>query len=114
MTKEEVSVARSAEMSVYPQMFDTPSSIVGALSQLAVYHLPNDYYQTYLAHLQATQPQDAAQALAKVVALPQLHMLIVGDRQAIEPKLKDAGFDKIEYLDSDGHEVAAENGQATK
>ena len=45
LTAEEVSVARSAEISVFPQSFETPASIAGSLAQLAIYELPDDYYQ---------------------------------------------------------------------
>jgi hypothetical protein len=34
-------------------------------------------------------------------------MLVVGDRQVVEPKLKEAGFERIRYVDSDGQPVRA-------
>ncbi len=102
LTADEVEVARSAEMSVFPQMFETPASIAGALAQLAMYSLPTDYYVKYLGQLESTKPEDASTALAHVADLRQIQMLVVGDRQAIEPLLTKAGFKNLKYLDSDG------------
>ncbi len=107
LTADEVNTARSAEISVYPQMFETPSTIASALAQLAIYNLPSDYYQEYLGQLRAASPRDAARSFAQVADVQQIRMLVVGDRQVIEPKLKEAGFDKVEYLDTDGRKIVA-------
>lgn len=103
LTAEEVSVAKSAEMSVFPQSFETPSSIASSLAQLAVYELPDDYYQHFLQNLGETTPDAVAQAMSQVVAPARLRVLIVGDRAAVSTKLKEAQFETIEYLDTDGH-----------
>ncbi len=102
LTDAEVNVAKSAIMSTFPQSFETPSSIASSLGQLAIYQLPHDYYQTFLDRLQSTNAAATAKAMTELVDPSQIRTLVVGDRKIIVPKLKEAGFDSIEYLDTDG------------
>ena len=105
LTEDEVTVARSAEMSVFPQSFETPSSIASALAQLAIYQLPDDYLRQYPGQLQSVETGQAAQAMAQVAERQQIRILVVGDRKIVQPELKKAGFDKIKYLDTDGRKI---------
>ena len=105
LTDTEVQVARSAEMSVFPELFETPSSIASSLAQLAIYRLPDDYYGKYLERLQIAEAAAIAQAMAEVVDPQQNRILVVGDRGVVTEKLTEAGFRNVKYLDTDGSPV---------
>src|SRR5262249_24401157 len=47
-TTEEIGVAREAEVRSYPESFESPGGIVGTLEEMAEFHLPPDYLETYL------------------------------------------------------------------
>jgi zinc protease len=102
LTEEEVLTARNAELSVFPQGFETPAHIASSLAQLAIFQLPQDYYQQHVTRLAETQPEEVIKAMTQLADRRATTMLVVGDRAVIEPKLKEAGFTRIRYLDTDG------------
>jgi len=102
ITPQEVAVARSAEMSLFPRSFETPASIASTLAQLAIYRLPDDYYQDYLDRLRKTDASDTTRVVAEVVDPEQLRILVVGDREVVVPTLQEAGFQEVVSLDIDG------------
>jgi predicted Zn-dependent peptidase len=101
-TAEEVSTALNAELKSYPETFESPSSIAGILEEMARFHLPPDYLDTYLSLLQATAPEAIAKVMARIVEPEERVILIVGDRKAVEPKLNELGLKKIIPVSVDG------------
>ena len=101
-TAEEIGMARDAEMRSYPDTFESPGAIGGALAEMAEFHLPLDYLDMFLTHLQKTSPKDIASAMTEVVAPKERIILIVGDRQTVEPKLRAIGFKEIRMMSVDG------------
>ncbi len=105
LTEEEVATARDAELSVFPEAFETPARIARSLAQLAVFQLPDDYYQRHVTRLAATSAQEVTEALAQLADRRAVTILVVGDRQIVEPLLREAGFPRVRYLDTDGQPV---------
>ncbi len=105
LTEQEVDDARSAEISVYPQSFETPASIAAALTQLAVYRLPESELQQFEQRLAGTSAADVARALTELADPRQIQLLIVGDKSQVVPQLQEAGFRTIGYLDAAGRAV---------
>ena len=107
LTETEVATARNAELSVFPEAFETPARIAGSLAQLAIYHLPDNYFAEYAARLAATNLDEVTQVMTELTARRGVTMLVVGDRQKVEPQLQPAGFTRVRYVDTDGQSVGA-------
>jgi zinc protease len=105
LTAEEIGVAREAEARSYPETFESPSGIVEILQEMVEFHLPPDYLDTYLSHLQAVTPDEISKAMTSVVDTKSRTILVVGDRKAVEPKLKQLGFKEIRLITHDGKPV---------
>ena len=105
-TNEEIGLAREAEARSYPETFESPSGIVGVLEEMAVFHLPADYLDTYLSNLQKVTLEDIAKAMDAVVDRKERAILVVGDRKSVEPTLKALGFKEIRVITPDGKSVA--------
>ncbi len=101
-TAEEIGTAVSAETRSYPDTFDSPASIAGILEEMARFHLPLDYLDTFLDQLQATKKDQILEAMTQVVEPKARVILVVGDRESVEPKLKELGFQNIRLLTPDG------------
>jgi zinc protease len=101
-TAEELATALDAEARSFPETFESPGSIAGILEEMARFRLPPDYLDTFLDHLQATRPADVGKAMAEVVVPKERVVLIVGDRKAVEPKLRELGFTRIRGVTPDG------------
>jgi predicted Zn-dependent peptidase len=115
LTESEVLTARDAEGNTFPEAFETPGRIAGALAQMALFQLPDDYFVKFVEQLDQTSPDQVANAMVPLVARDQNLILIVGNRGVVEPNLAEAGFTQIAYLDTDGRPVktaaAAESGK---
>jgi zinc protease len=106
LTEEEVVIARDAESNTFPESFETPGRIAAALAQMAIFRLPDDYFAHFVDRLDATSPAEVAQAMSLLIERQAVVVLVVGDRQVIEPKLKEAGFKTIVFVDTDGQPLA--------
>lgn len=105
ITAEEIEKARSAVAKTYPEEFESPSGIAGALAEIAEFNLPDDYLETFLPNLAKVSPQAIQQAMTEVALPRERFLLIVGDRKAVEPQLSKAGFKEIKVITYDGKEI---------
>jgi zinc protease len=105
LTEEEVVTARNAELSLFPQAFETPMSIVSSLAQMAVFDLPVDYFRGRRQRLERIERSAAAQVTSELTDPSRIVVLVVGDRAVVEPELRAAGWDQIRYLDPDGRSL---------
>jgi zinc protease len=102
ITGEEIDKARAAEARSYPQEFESPSGIAGALLEIAEFGLPADYLETFLSNLAKVSPPMIQQAMTEVVAPSDRFILVVGDRKTLVPQLTTAGFKNIKLISYDG------------
>lgn len=105
-TTEEIATAVDAETRSFPDAFQSPSSLAGILTELARYDLPPDYLETFLENLQETTAEDIVKVMTEVVEPRERVVLIVGDRESIEPKLRELGFREIRRVTPDGRPAA--------
>jgi zinc protease len=105
ITLDEISKARAAEERSFPQEFESPAGIAGALSEIAEFGLPSDYLEQYLPDLARVSAKEIQSAMAEVVAPAERFILIVGDLKAVAPALTQAGFKAVREITYDGKPV---------
>ena len=105
LSDEEIATAREAESRSFPESFEDPKSIVSILAGLAQFHLPDDYLETYLDRLRQTPDPEIRKTMVEVVVPTDRTILIVGDRDSVEPKLKAQGFRDIRLVNPDGKPI---------
>jgi zinc protease len=88
LTDEELRTALAAVLREFPRAFATPGSLVGIVGELARYRLPEDELTTYPSRLRETKPEQVRAEFQELANPDGLFMLIVGDREKIEPELK--------------------------
>ena len=59
--------------------FETPAQVAGALVNLVLYGLPDDYYSTYLSNINSVTLDDVRKAAAKYLDSSKMAIVIVGD-----------------------------------
>jgi predicted Zn-dependent peptidase len=102
LTNEEIELGREALTRSFPESFEDPSSIAGLLETIASHNLPDDYLATYLARVAAVRADAVRSTFTDLAAANKRIVLVVGDRKAIEPKLKALGMGGIQIIDKDG------------
>jgi zinc protease len=102
---DETAKAIGSEVKSHPDKFESPGSIAATFREMAEFHLPADYLDTFLTNLETTKPEQIIKAMGDVVTPGQRVILIVGDRKVIEPKLREAGYSKIQPITYDGRPI---------
>jgi predicted Zn-dependent peptidase len=72
----------------FPSGFETTGDISTRLEQALVYHLPDDYFSTYVQKIEAVSVADAQRVAQKYIQPGRLAVVIAGDRAAIEPGIR--------------------------
>lgn len=85
----------------FPSGFETTGDISTRLEQALVYHLPDDYFSTYVQKIEAVTVADAQRVAQKYIQPGRLAVVIAGDRAAIEPAIRALNLGAITNLSID-------------
>jgi zinc protease len=105
ITPEELQIAKEALVQRLPGTFASVGAINGAITNLWIQGLPDDYYQQYSKAVSAITADDVVRVAKKYIDLDHLAIVIVGDRASIEAPLKATGVAPIALLDIEGNPV---------
>ncbi len=86
---------------VFPLRFETTGGVAAAIEPLAIYHLPDDYWQTYRANLEAVTAAEVRQAAEQIIDPAELLCLVVGDAAKIRAELEATGIGPLEVRSAD-------------
>ena len=104
ITQEELDASKAGILLGYPGSFERPAMILGHLLQLVQYRLPDDYFQTVRSQLEAISLADVHRVAAEQIRPFNLRVLVVGDREAVEPGLRELGLPLV-MLDVRGNKL---------
>lgn len=105
VTDKELEYNKQSIIRRFPQGFETNGQISGQLSNLLIYNLPDTYFNDYIAKVNAVTVADVNRVANKYLDPSNMAIVIVGDKKAIEGKLKDLGM-AIKMLDTEGNMLA--------
>jgi zinc protease len=116
VTREELELAKQGLVRGYPRGFETPGQIAARLTDVVLYGRPDDYFDRYMQRLDAVTEQDVARVAMRYLDPSRMAILVVGDRQAIEPGLRslESLGESITLLDTDGRVITASGGSPGK
>ena len=102
LAPDELKAVRDAQLLSLPGQFETNADVGASLTELFVYDLPPDYYDT-LAQGLAAVDADQVQKVARQWLDPERMIVVaVGDRRRILPQLGSLGLGQPELRDDDG------------
>jgi zinc protease len=93
--------AKASLLRQFPSSFETPGQVLSQLTNVVSFDLPDDYYRTLSDRLQAVSLADVRRAAQEWVDPDRLLLVVVGDREAIEPGLRELDLE-VHLVD---HEV---------
>jgi predicted Zn-dependent peptidase len=107
VTADELQLAKNELTGGFAIGLEDPQTVARFAINIDMYKLPKDYYENYLTNLNAVTVEDVNAAAAKYVLPFNYHIIIVGDRAAIEKKILKYDSDKkITFLDPQGNPAA--------
>ena len=112
VTTEELANAKRGLTLGYPRTFETPAQIATRLSDVTVYGLPADYFDSYVANIERVTLSDITRVANAAIDPARLAILVVGDRKVIEPGLRslEGVGTTITFLDSEGRPAGGVEG----
>ncbi len=76
-----------------------------SLGQIVRFGLPEDYWDTYAQQVKRLDLAEVIDAVDEVIFPGELVWVVIGDRQEIEPALRELGLGEIRLIDTDGNPV---------
>ena len=83
----------------FPQDFQTFPGIAAQMNSIATFNLPENEWQTYISRINSVDINAAEAAARKYIHPDQLLIVVVGDKEKIEPGIKELNLGDIVYLD---------------
>ena len=104
-SSDEIAKVKDQRTLSLPGRWETASAVLGSLSEIVRFGLPDDYWDTYAGSVRALTEDEIRQAAVDVVRPEALVWVVVGDRAKIEDGVRALGFGEIVLLDADGNVV---------
>ena len=101
LDQEELDSAKAGILQGYPASFERPGQVISHLLQMVLFDLPNDYFKTVKHNIEEVTLEDVNRIGAELIRPDRLSVLVVGDRQAVEPGLRRLELPLV-LLDDDG------------
>lgn len=103
VTSEELALGVAALTRGYARNFETAEQFGRAALQLALYDLPDDYFEQFVDRTERVTGADVSRVMARHLDPSRLTTLVVGDVDAIAPDLARLGFGEPIVLSSDAY-----------
>jgi predicted Zn-dependent peptidase len=91
VTAEELALGSAALTRGYARNFETAEQVARAVTQIALYDLPDNYFEDFVPHIERLTPEEVTAAAARHLHPDRLTTLIVGDLAQVSDHL--AGLD---------------------
>jgi predicted Zn-dependent peptidase len=98
---DEIAKAKNYIALGFPAEFESSADLSRRLEELIVYRLPDDFFERYIANVQAVTA-DAVQRAAKTYIQPsRFAVVVVGDRKTIEPGIRALNLGPVRVMTVD-------------
>ena len=104
VTQDEFNDARDGIFRSFPAQFETQGQVMQQMGRLVIHGLPDNYYSTLIASLEAVTLEDLHRVAAERIDDGHLMVLVVGDREAVEAGLEEVGM-PIVPVDYEGRQL---------
>jgi len=88
ITPEELVKAKNYVALSFPSEFETIGDLAAHIEDLIVYDLPDDYFENYVANIQAVTAADVERAAAAYIQPARFAVVVAGDRETIEAGIR--------------------------
>jgi zinc protease len=89
-----------------PGRWETINSIAGSIEEIVRFGLPDDYWQRYPGEVRSLELEQISETATRVIHPESLTWVVVGDREKIEPGIRELNLGEFQLLDADGMPVS--------
>lgn len=102
MQQDELSFVKKGLVGNFALTFETPAQIAGALQNVVLYGLPENYYSSYLQNIEGVKLTDVNRVAKQYLDPGRMAMVVVGDLAKIKASIEAANFGEVILCDVDG------------
>lgn len=102
-SEEEFTMYKNAVIQRLPRVFETPQQIAGQIGSLALYDLPDNYFDSIVEKYNAVTREDIQRVAKKYIRPDNLVITIVGDKEAVKEKLEKLNLGAVVLCDDKGN-----------
>jgi zinc protease len=95
---QELGLARASLTRGYPRNFETAPQVARGVAQLALYGLPDSYFEEFIPKVNAVSAEDVVDAASRYLHPGRLTTLVVGDHATIGSSLEGLGLGPPQVL----------------
>jgi predicted Zn-dependent peptidase len=95
---QEMLLAKASLTRGYPRNFETAQQVARSVAQLALYGLPDSYFEEFVPRVNAIQADDVTRVAQRYLDPSRMTTLIVGDHQAIADSIRALGLGEPQVL----------------
>ncbi|MBI1941855.1 MAG: insulinase family protein [Acidobacteria bacterium] len=103
VTEDELARAKASETLTLPGRWETMSAVGNSIAEIVRFGLDDNYFNTYSERVRALGLNDVNDAAKKVVHPGNLVWVAIGDREKIEPGIRELNLGEISLMDPDGN-----------
>ena len=100
--EDELTLATHYLDGVFPIRYESTAAIAGAIANLVVFGLPENYFDTYRANVRAVTTGTVLEAARTHLHPEQLQLVVVGDPAVVRAPLEELGFGALSVHEPDG------------
>ena len=97
-TEQEVERARDYIAGVFPLQLETTGQVAARMTELQVYDLPDDYFQSYRDRIRDVTPEAALIAGRQVINPQELVIVVAGDAESVRGPLEELELGPVEVV----------------
>jgi zinc protease len=98
LSERELGLAKASLTKGYPRSFETAQQVARSVAQLALYDLPDTYFEAFVPRVNVVTGADVASAAERYLDPARLTTLVVGDHSAIAESLAGLTAGAVEVL----------------
>ena len=98
---DELTRARNYVALRFPGAFETTGDMSRRLEDMLLFRLPEDYFSKYVQNIQAVTAADVQRVAQKYIQPGRFLVLVVGDRQKIEPQIRPLNLGNLNVMTID-------------
>jgi predicted Zn-dependent peptidase len=98
VSDEELIRARNYAALGFPQDFQSVAQVAGRLAELAIYDLPDDYFNNYIRRILAVTKEEVQRVAKKYLDPEKVAIVVVGDRKEIEKGIRAFNLGPVQVM----------------
>jgi zinc protease len=112
VTTEELDKAKARRTLRLPGQWETNAAVAGSVATIVQFGLGDDYWDTLAGKVRALSTADIEGSATEIVHPDRLVWVVVGDREKIEPGIRQLGWGPVRVIDPEGNVI--EGGPAAR